>query len=232
MKRKKNVTVKALSLLLSLVMAISLLPVTAAATAESDEASKEVRQGGMVLTKSVALQADGTYTIDLSAYATGSTSTTTSNTPVPLDIVLVLDQSGSMAQDDDGDWTDDSSEQRQTKVRSAVTEFVTTISEKAETNHVDHKIGLVGFASDVNDGQISSHTGVGVSSGSSTSEFVNTGVFIDGYLKNYGETTTYVEVPTVDEKVYELNQNNNYYINIGGTWYTVGYSTRNHVIHS
>ena len=68
-KRRKNVAAKVLSLLLSLVMVISLLPVTAAATAESDEASKEVRQGGMVLTKSVALQADGTYTIDLSAYA-------------------------------------------------------------------------------------------------------------------------------------------------------------------
>ena len=64
MKRKKNVTAKALSLLLSLVMVVSLLPVTAAAAGTSGES-------GIKLDKTVELTENGTYTITLEAYATG-----------------------------------------------------------------------------------------------------------------------------------------------------------------
>lgn len=51
----------------------------------------------MVVDKTATLEDDGTYTIELSAYATGQTTTETIKTGKPLDIVLVLDQSGSMA---------------------------------------------------------------------------------------------------------------------------------------
>ena len=45
--------------------------------------------------------ADGTYTIDLQAYATGSTQSAISDKGVPLDVVLVVDRSASMKGDQD-----------------------------------------------------------------------------------------------------------------------------------
>lgn len=54
---------------------------------------------GVVTSKTAAKNADGTYTITLEAYATGSKVITEIQKDVPTDIVLVLDQSGSMADD-------------------------------------------------------------------------------------------------------------------------------------
>ena len=57
---------------------------------------------GLILNKTAQLEDDGTYTINLEAYATGKVETTTTTTTteevVPTDIILVLDQSGSMVQ--------------------------------------------------------------------------------------------------------------------------------------
>ena len=50
---------------------------------------------GLVLDKRVTANADGTYTVNLEAYTTGTV--TVQQTTKPMDIVLVLDQSGSMA---------------------------------------------------------------------------------------------------------------------------------------
>lgn len=66
-------------------------------------ASKAVSAGidtndnGMVINKTATANGDGTYTIQLEAYATGSKVITEVKKDVPTDIVLVLDQSGSMA---------------------------------------------------------------------------------------------------------------------------------------
>lgn len=57
-------------------------------------ASNTEDKSGIVLNKTAAANADGTYTITLEAYATGETTTVVSSQPV--DIVLVLDVSGSM----------------------------------------------------------------------------------------------------------------------------------------
>ena len=51
---------------------------------------------GVVTSKTATKNADGTYTITLEAYATGSKVISTVTSDVPTDIVLVLDQSGSM----------------------------------------------------------------------------------------------------------------------------------------
>lgn len=51
---------------------------------------------GVVANKKVTANEDGTYTLTLEAYATGSSITTVTEESVPLDIVLVLDVSGSM----------------------------------------------------------------------------------------------------------------------------------------
>lgn len=82
---------KLVSLLLALVMVLSLVPVTAFA-AEGDTSSDN---DALHLAKTTTLQSDGTYTIELEAYATGSVTTSTES--IPCDIVLLLDQSGSMS---------------------------------------------------------------------------------------------------------------------------------------
>lgn len=53
---------------------------------------------GMVINKTATANSDGTYTIQLEAYATGEKVITQVTEDVPTDIVLVLDQSGSMAE--------------------------------------------------------------------------------------------------------------------------------------
>lgn len=84
---------RALSFLLALVMLASLvipgsfaLPAKAEGTADS----------GMCISKKATDNGDGTYTITLEAYATGSKVISQVKKDVPTDIVLVLDRSGSM----------------------------------------------------------------------------------------------------------------------------------------
>lgn len=63
----------------------------------ADEAPGDgVTVEGMHVNKTAKLEADGTYTIDLEAYAEGEVKTITTTKNVPCDIVMVLDQSGSM----------------------------------------------------------------------------------------------------------------------------------------
>lgn len=91
-KRAARRGTRALAFLLCLLMVVSLLPVMGASAAEGDVTAK-----GVKLNKSLTLATDGTYTITLEAYATGTVTSTTVKEPVPTDFVLVLDQSGSMA---------------------------------------------------------------------------------------------------------------------------------------
>lgn len=89
LKRNKKLASRLLAALMALACVLTLLP--GAAMAAGDDG------GRMVVDKTATLEDDGTYTINLSAYATGRTTTETIKTGKPLDIVLVLDQSGSMA---------------------------------------------------------------------------------------------------------------------------------------
>lgn len=69
----------------------------AAAADDTDNADK-VDNDGVVTSKSVTKNDDGSYKIRLESYVTGASTTTTVTEAVPTDIVLVLDQSGSMAE--------------------------------------------------------------------------------------------------------------------------------------
>lgn len=82
---------KILSLLLSLTMLFALT--ISGATAYADNAT----DNGMKISKTAVANDDGSYTISLEAYATGSKVISDIKKDVPTDIVLVLDQSGSMA---------------------------------------------------------------------------------------------------------------------------------------
>lgn len=81
---------KILSLLLCLSLFCALIVPCTKAYAESDPDS------GMKISKTATANGDGSYTITLEAFATGSKVITEQKTDIPTDIVLVLDQSGSM----------------------------------------------------------------------------------------------------------------------------------------
>lgn len=237
LKRNKKLASRLLAALMALACVLTLLPGAAMAAGEDDG-------GRMVVDKTATLEDDGTYTIELSAYATGQTTTETIKTGKPLDIVLVLDQSGSMAdsitsysytarpaddysywdcrgneyyyRDTDGnyyrvqgggggigvgyyylyyvkngeqhqlgDWgwnvgatlwsgvlytrQEISSMSKLDALKAAVTNFVNSVSANAKEYNVEHRIAMVGFAS----------------MGTDNSAWKNTGLFVDGYLKQY-----------------------------------------------
>lgn len=88
---------KAVSLLLSVALLLSIvIPGTLALQAFATGTQGD---SGMVIDKTAQKNGDGSYTITLEAYATGSKITTETKTDVPTDIVLVLDQSGSMTEE-------------------------------------------------------------------------------------------------------------------------------------
>lgn len=84
---------KILSLLLCLSLFCALIVPGTRAYAESDP------DNGMKISKTATANSDGSYTITLEAFATGSKTTTVQEKDIPTDIILVLDQSGSMADD-------------------------------------------------------------------------------------------------------------------------------------
>lgn len=86
---------KFLAALLAVVMLFTLVPVVSVSADEAASGGTQTGNSGLHLDKSVEVQDDGTYTITLEAYATGTV--TTSTTSKPCDIVLLLDQSGSMS---------------------------------------------------------------------------------------------------------------------------------------
>lgn len=141
---------RALAFLLCLLMVVTLLPVMGASAAEGG--SGTVQPGGgnsgvnPVLSKELFLNSDGTYSIRLEAYATGTTTTTIVDKSVPLDIVLVLDQSGSMAYNFAGQDTNTNSARRQYAMKNAVKTFISQVADKY-TTEADHRMALVTFGS-------------------------------------------------------------------------------------
>ena len=81
---------KILSLLLCLSLFCALIVPGTRAYADNEPDS------GMKISKTATANADGTYTVTLEAFATGSKVITEQKTDIPTDIVLVIDQSGSM----------------------------------------------------------------------------------------------------------------------------------------
>lgn len=102
-------------------------------------AAEEPADNGLALSKTATTNADGSYTIRMEAYTTGEVITSTKT--VPVDIVLVLDQSGSMADDFNGNST------RQYAMKQAVNNFISAVNKKY-TEEADHRMAIVTFGSD------------------------------------------------------------------------------------
>ena len=130
-----------LTWVLVLVMALSLLPLNALAAhrPETDSIS------GMNFDKRLvddAPDGEGNYTIRMTAQATGTTTTTTK--VKPMDIVLVLDQSGSMADDFNGNSTNNNEARRQYAMKAAVNSFIGEVAAKY-SDDADHRMAIVTF---------------------------------------------------------------------------------------
>ncbi|MCI6987751.1 MAG: VWA domain-containing protein [Clostridium sp.] len=98
---------------------------------------------GLETSKTVTINADGSYTITIEAYATGTVATTTRT--IPVDIVLVLDQSGSMSFDFDGNSTSTNSNRRQYAMKQAVNNFIAAVADKYNAADSDHRMAIVTF---------------------------------------------------------------------------------------
>ena len=205
-----------LSAVLVVMMLLSVVPATVLGVTTTHIDTKGQTTGPydsseLYLAKTATLENDGTYTIRLEAFATGNPVTTQVRSGLPLDIVLVLDQSGSMFNNNYLET-----------LRTSVEEFIDVIAANGRTVGVTHRVGIVGFASDENDGSSNNEDNTAHAlAGGSSSYYVNTGVFLkDGSFKNYGEAkTTGNYVPLTGEPVAD----GTYYIkttsSYGGTNY-------------
>lgn len=117
-------------------------PYRAARAASFADANETPLDDGLKLEKTVTPNANGGYTVHLEAYTTATVTTTT--TTKPCDIVLVLDQSGSMADDFDGNT-------RQHAMQQAVDTFIENVATKARDEEVEHRIAIVKFAGESTD---------------------------------------------------------------------------------
>ncbi len=123
-------------------------------------------ESNLKLDKTVSLTNNGTYTINLETYTMDNPVTTMILQNTPLDIVLVLDQSGSIVQDG---YLDD--------LQAAVDNFVEEVAKHGRQNEVDHRIAIVGYASNATAGATNSDTEKYPLAGGTLNEWVNTGVF-------------------------------------------------------
>lgn len=123
-------------------------------------------ESNLKLDKSATLTDNGTYTITLETYTMDNPVTTMILQNTPLDIVLVLDQSGSIVQDG---YLDD--------LQLAVDNFVEEVANHGRHNAVDHRIAIVGYASNATAGATNSNTTNYPLAGGTLNEWVNTGVF-------------------------------------------------------
>lgn len=138
---------KFLAAILAVVMMFTLVPVLAISADDSDISTVASDNDSLSLKKNTVLEDDGTYTITLEAYSTGTVTTTTVTKNVPLDIVLVLDQSGSMAYNFDGENPNTIAERRQYAMRNAVNSFIAAVADKYVADESDHRMALVTFGS-------------------------------------------------------------------------------------
>src|SRR5699024_10073450 len=96
--KKKRAASGILSAALALSMTVTMVPATVMAAEPQAKVDEKADSSldNLVMNKSVKLEDNGTYTINLEAYAKGQVQTETQTEVKPADIILVLDQSGSM----------------------------------------------------------------------------------------------------------------------------------------
>lgn len=169
---------KIFATVLSILLAISILPGNIRAEQSKAIAQDNTTTDGLHLDKTATLNNDGSYTINMEAYATGETVTQIVEKGVPLDIVLVIDQSGSLFGKNNPD--------RLTPLKNAVRQFTNNVYENGKKYNINHRIAMVGFASNATDGKTSEDYKKNPVAGKNTEKWVNTGIFdANGDFQNY-----------------------------------------------
>ena len=118
----------------------------AARSAALASTNARIDNEGIVTSKTITPNEDGTYTLRLESYVTGTTTTSTTTKAIPVDIVLVLDQSGSMAYDFNGNSTGTNSARRQYAMKEAVQNFIGEVAKKYSAE-CDNRMAIVTFGS-------------------------------------------------------------------------------------
>ncbi len=182
---------KFLALLLALIMLVSIVPAVVFAEETGSETSSETNgdtviaaPNNLFLNKTAVLNDYGTYTINLEAYATGTTITKTITEGMPLDVVLVMDQSGSLVSD--GDLL--------TSLKGSVTSFLEALRVNGEEFGLNHRVAICGFASYAK--QNSSGLALDkftFANDTQDNAWINTGIFVNGEFLDYG-TVEYIPV--------------------------------------
>ena len=186
---------KLLALILALSLFVTGIPVTALAdeTEVSPVANSEtIATDKLFLDKTAELTDDGTYTINLEAYATGTPISQTITYGVPLDVVLVIDQSGSLAKKHIHD-----------DLKNAVSAFVEELKVHGEAYGIRHRVSMAGFACgglDEGSGMVGGGYPVAndPEDGGFYPHWLNTGLFVNGEFKNYG-TVEYDKIESASE---------------------------------
>ena len=182
---------KLMAILLAVSILVSAVPVTANAQEIANDpgaGSESVVLDNLYLDKTAELKDDGTYTINLEAYATGTTIHKTVTEGVPLDVVLVMDQSGSLVANGSLNT-----------LKSSVNSFLEALRANGEEFGINHRVAICGFASYGKQGA-SGVAGEGYTYANNIRDnaWTNTGIFVDGTFVDYG-TVEYNEVTSVDD---------------------------------
>ena len=190
---------KCVSAFLALMLLTTLLPAAGFAEDEQRASVSTSAQSPVQLTKSVQTDDKGDSTLSLEAYVTGNVT----HSDTPLDIVMVMDQSGSMQGNN------------LTALKAAANTFMTTIAKDAGDNNVDHRVAVVGYASDEDAGK----TGYdGDIINGSHSYWVNTGLYVNGDFKNYVTEDSYQKISRN-----EMDTSLVYYIKDGSSYKEIRY---------
>lgn len=179
--------------------------------AESDKAQKSIE---LKKNTTPVDGVPGAYYLNLETFVTGYTSnvTTYETTTVstPLDIVLLLDMSGSMDYNMAGNSTTNVADRRITILKSAVTDFISSINEDSKTNNVEHRISLIKFARQ--------RYATGTTTSAKTTYYPMNSV---AYSYNgYGSNTYYIKVGENYYQVYREKQDVDAYNALASTDYT------------
>lgn len=196
MKRRMK---KCVSAFLALMLLTTLLPAAGFAEDGQRASVSTSAQSPVQLTKSVQTDNEGDSTLSLEAYVTGNVT----HSDTPLDIVMVMDQSGSMQGDN------------LTALKAAANTFMKTIAKDAGDYNVDHRVAVVGYASDEDAGT----TGYdGDIINGSHSYWVNTGLYVNGDFKNYVTEDSYQKINRN-----EMDTSLVYYIKDGSSYKEIRY---------